>query len=296
MRYCSGMLHRRDLLALVPVLSLRGAANENKMTLCIHQTTSAAAGYRKSLEGYSRAGIRLVEVIRPHLEAFIQSDGLPAAKRLLSDLGLTAVSHGGLAGLWAPRPERAAAVAELKRHAEIAARLGIDRIMAPCTGSGKFTADDYKLAVDHMREAGEIGKQFGVVVMPEFTKSSAFISTLPTVLRLTREAGHPNVRPMLDFYHFWAGLSKFDDLELLHHGELHHVHFQDVPDMPREMLDSITREIPGTGVAPIPRILKALAAKGYSGPLSVELFYPKYQAMDPFELARNIRERAQPFL
>lgn len=132
--------------------------------------------------------------------------------------------------------------------------------------------------------------------MPEFTKSSAFISTLPTVLRLTREAGHPNVRPMLDFYHFWAGLSKFDDLELLHHGELHHVHFQDVPDMPREMLDSITREIPGTGVAPIPRILKALAAKGYSGPLSVELFYPKYQAMDPFELARNIRERAQPFL
>ena len=62
------------------------------------------------------------------------------------------------------------------------------------------------------------------------------------------------------------------------------------------MLDSITREIPGTGVAPIPRILKALAAKGYSGPLSVELFYPKYQAMDPFELARNIRERAQPFL
>ena len=266
------------------------------MTLCIHQTTSAAAGYRKSLEGYSRAGIRLVEVIRPHLEAFIQSDGLPAAKRLLSDLGLTAVSHGGLAGLWAPRPERAAAVAELKRHAEIAAELGIDRIMAPCTGAGKFTADDYKLAVDHMREAGEIGKQFGVVVMPEFTKSSAFISTLPTVLRLTREAGHPNVRPMLDFYHFWAGLSKFDDLELLHHGELHHVHFQDVPDMPREMLDSITREIPGTGVAPIPRILKALAAKGYSGPLSVELFYPKYQAMDPFELARNIRERAQPFL
>ena len=151
MRYCSGMLHRRDLLALLPALSLRGAANENKMTLCIHQTTSAAAGYRKSLEGYSRAGIRLVEVIRPHLEAFIQSDGLPAAKRLLSDLGLTAVSHGGLAGLWAPRPERAAAVAELKRHAEIAAELGIDRIMAPCTGAGKFTADDYKLAVDYMR-------------------------------------------------------------------------------------------------------------------------------------------------
>ena len=27
-----------------------------------------------------------------------------------------------------------------------------------------------------------------------------------------REAGHPSVRPMLDFYHFWSGLGKFEDL------------------------------------------------------------------------------------
>ena len=165
-----------------------------------------------------------------------------------------------------------------------------------CTGSGTFTADDYRLAVDHMREAGEIGKQFGVVVMPEFNRSSTFIATLPTVLRLTREANHPFVRPMLDFYHFWSGLSKFEDLELLHQGEIHHVHLQDVPDMPRELLTGITREIPGTGVTPIRRILAALAAKGYSGPLSVELFYPKYQAMDPFTLANTIREKTEPFL
>ncbi len=289
------MLNRRDLLALVPALQLRGEANK-RMTLCIHQNTSLDAGYRKSLEGYSRAGIKLVEVIRPHLNQFIKDEGLPATKQLLADLGLRAVSHGGLTGLWAPRPERHEALEELKRHAHIAAEMGIDRIMAPCTGAGQFTADDYRLAVDHMREAGEIGKQFGVVVMPEFNRSSTFISTLPTVLRLTREAGHPNVRPMLDFYHFWSGLSKFEDLELLRQGELHHVHFQDVPDMPRELLSGITREIPGTGIAPIPRILKALAEKGYSGPLSVELFYPKYQAMDPFELATTIRQKAQPFV
>jgi 2-keto-myo-inositol isomerase len=101
---------------------------------------------------------------------------------------------------------------------------------------------------------------------------------------------------MLDFYHFWSGLNKFEDLELIQPGEIHHAHFQDVPDMPRELLDNTTREIPGLGVTPIVRMLSALRSKGYSGPLSVELFAPKYQTADPYEVARTIREKAEPLI
>jgi len=71
------------------------------------------------------------------------------------------------------------------------------------------------------------------------------------------------------------------------------VHFQDVPDMPRELLDNTTRIIPGDGVSPLVRILRQLADKGYAGPLSVELFLPKYQQGDPFEVAREIRQKAE---
>src|ERR1700692_1595879 len=112
------MLNRRQffLSALSPAIPLSAASGS--MQLCIHQTTSAAAGYRKSLEGYSRAGIRNVEVIGPHVDAFVRTDGLPAARRLLADLGLTAVCHGGLRGLWDPGPERAKALEDLKHHAE----------------------------------------------------------------------------------------------------------------------------------------------------------------------------------
>jgi 2-keto-myo-inositol isomerase len=292
------MLNRREFLLLTPCITpaLALSAATPKMTLCIHQTTSLAAGYRKSLEGYSRAGIKNVEVISPHVDAFVKTDGLPAAKRLLSDLGLTPVSHGGLIHLWEPGPDRPKALEDLKHHLEVAAFLGIDRLMGPCTANGKYTADDYKVVVDNMREGGEIAKQFKITLMVEFTRSSTLIGTLPTSLRLTREAAHPNIRPMLDCYHFWSGLSKFEDLELIRPGEIHHVHFQDTPDMPRELLDSTTREIPGTGVAPLKRILQALASKGYSGPLSVELFYPKYQNMDPYEIAKAIREHAEPLI
>jgi 2-keto-myo-inositol isomerase len=115
-------------------------------------------------------------------------------------------------------------------------------------------------------------------------------------LNLTRAAAHPNIKSMFDFYHFWAGLSRFEDLELIRPGEISHVHFQDVPKIPRELLDNGTRDIPGDGVSPLVRILQALKKKGYAGPLSVELFYPRLQKGDPYEVASEIRRKSEPIL
>ena len=153
------MLNRRHLLlsALAPAMPLRAAPGS--MQLCMHQTTSAAAGYRKSLEGYARAGIKCVEVVFPHLEPFVKTDGMPAARKLLSDLGLTAVSCGGVRGLWEPNPSRLTAVEDMKRLGAMAAQLGVDRMVCPCGATEKYTADDYKRGVDNMREAGEIARQ-----------------------------------------------------------------------------------------------------------------------------------------
>ena len=286
------MLSRRSILASAGALSVAGA-DDARMQICVHQTTSLAAGYRASLEGYARAGIRLVEVIAPHVETFVAKEGMPAARRLLSDLGLTAVSSGGVVGLWEPLPTRAKALEDLKRIAPTMAALGVDRIVCPCGTSAKFTTDDYKKGLDNLREAGDIVKPLGIVAMVEFMSRSTFIGTLPTSLRMTREAAHSNVKPMLDCYHFWAGLSKFEDLDLIHAGEIHHVHFQDTPDIPREMLDYSTRGVPGEGVTPLVRILQKLKEKGYHGPLSVELFYPEFQQTDPYEMARRIRNSGE---
>ena len=63
--------------------------------------------------------------------------------------------------------------------------------------------------------------------------------------------------------------------------------------MPRELLDQATRVIPGDGVTPLVTILRKLAEKGYAGPLSVELFLPKFQQGDPFEVAREIRQKVR---
>ena len=281
-------------MAPLAVMAARTVSAAGKMTLAIHQNTSSAAGYRRSLEGWARAGIKNVELTNNLLDEFLKSDSLPAAKRLLTDLGLTPVSSAcGVFGLWEPNPKRAAQLDAFKKRCEQFASLGLTKIYSPTPTTEKFTEEDYKRGVANMRENGDIAKQFGMVVMAEAVRTSTFIGTLPTMLKMMREAGHPSVAPLLDFYHFWSGLNKLEDLDRIRQGEIGHVHFQDVPDMPRELLDNTTRIIPGDGVSPLNRMLRTLADKGYAGPLSVELFLPKFQQGDPYEVAREIRQKAE---
>jgi 2-keto-myo-inositol isomerase len=289
------MLTRRALLATPLALLAAPVASRaaGKMTLAIHQNTSAASGYRKSLEGWARAGIKHVELTPNLLDDFLKTESVASAKRVLTDLGLTPVSSTCGGGLWEPNPNRATALDNLKRRLEMLSSLGLIRIYSTTGTTQKFTLDDYKTGAENMHEVGEIAAQFGMTMMAEFVRTSTYVSTLPTMLKMTRAAAHPNMHPMLDCYHFWSGLNKLEDLDLIQPGEIAHVHFQDVPDMPRELLDNTTRIIPGDGVSPLTRILRKLADNGYAGSLSVELFMPKFQQADPFELATEIRRKAE---
>src|SRR2546421_2286435 len=292
------MLSRRTLLlaplGTLAMSSVRVAGASARMTLALHQNTSAAAGFRKSLEGWARAGVRNVEITAQLLDDFLKTDSLAAAGRVLTDNGLTPVSCAcGVNGLWEPNPNHAAAIDTLRKRCEMLATLKLPRFYAPVVATAKFTEDDYKIGADNMRTVGDVARQFGMTAMAEFTRASTFIATLGTALRVMREAAHPNMRVLFDCYHFWSGQSKFEDLDQLMPGEIGHVHFQDVPAMPRELLDQTTRVIPGDGVTPLVRILRKLADKGYAGPLSVELFLPRFQQGDPFEVAREIRQKAE---
>jgi sugar phosphate isomerase/epimerase len=264
------------------------------MTFAIHQNTSAGAGYRKSLEGWARAGIKNVEITAQLLDDFLKNDSLSAAGRVITDNGLTPVSCAcGVQNLWEPNARQPAAIENLKKRSEMLATLGLKRFYAPVTATNKITQDDFSVGVANMRQVGDVARQFDMIGMAEFTRGSTFIATLGTMAKMIHDAAHPNMRMLFDCYHFWSGQSKFEDLDLVKAGDIGHVHFQDVPDMPRELLDQTTRVIPGDGVTPLVKILKKLADMGYAGPLSVELFLPKFQQGDPYEIAREIRRKAE---
>ena len=270
------------------------SAAPGKMVLSIHQTTSQRAGYRKILEGWAKAGIKNVEISDRILDDFLKTDSMAAAKSLITDNGLTMVSGATvLQDFWNKNAGFPAQLENWKKRCEQFATLGSTKIYCPSTTNRMIKEEDYKTVPDAIREAGDVAKQFNLVGMIEFARSSTLISTLTTSLKVIREAGHPNVHPMLDTYHFWSGMGKFEDLDLLKPGELAHVHFNDTPDLPRELLGQTTRVIPGDGVAPMVKILKKLAEKGYDGALSVELFIPELQGGDPQEVATQIRTKCE---
>ena len=290
-------LNRREFIAFTAAPALMQTQPSGSLVVCMHETTSDRFDFRTAMEGYARAGIRAVEPQLTKVREFAQKESPSAARRLLDDLGLKAVSASNQLGLVEPGDARARALEDLKWKVALAQTIGADRLVTPSIGTGQYTADDYKRGVDNLREAGELAKPFGVAIMLEFTRMSRFAGCLPTALQLVREASHPNVRFMMDIFHFWGGISKFEDLELLREGELHHLHFEDVPaDPPREIQGQPNRVFPGEGVAPLGRILALLERKRYAGALSLEMFDPAIQSMDPYAVAKKARARIEPLI
>ncbi len=273
--------------------------------VCIHQASTARYDFKTSVEGIAKAGVRAVEVDIAKIREFAKAESVATAKRLMDDLGVRPVSASNHLGFVDATAEQlqtgGASLDALKAKLEIVQAIGCDRIVCPSTSTGNRTLDDYKRGAENLRAGGELAKSYGVTLMLEFAKTSTLAGTLPSALTLVREANHPNVRVMLDTFHYWAGASKFEDLELLRDGELAHLHFEDVPaDPPREMLQSQQhRAFPGEGSAPLRRIIEVLKRKRYAGPASLEIFQSgtvAIQALDPFQLATRAKAAIDPLI
>lgn len=293
------MISRRAVLAGSVAAGLAGAlraqpAARGAMQLAMHQNTSRGAGFRGSLEGWARAGIQFVELTDVLLDEFLGNDTLEGARALLADLALTPVSAAAvLPDVWIPGPARAASLETWRKRCEQFKFLGLEKIYCPSITNRPVTAEDFAATPDCIRETGEIARAHDLTAMIEFARTSTHLATLPTTLRVIRTAAHPSVRPMLDFFHFWSGLSKFEDLDSIEPGEIAHVHFQDLLDGPRELINNDSRLIPGDGIAPVVRILRKLAEKEYAGPLSVELFRAELVNGDPYLVATEIRTKCE---
>ena len=252
-------LNRREFMAMAaaPPLIQATQPGSGSMFVCMHEASSARFDFKTAMEGYAKAGIRAVEPDLTKVREFAQKESPAAARRLLDDLGLRAVSSSNQLQLPEPGNARTQALEDLKWKVELAKTIGADRLVTPSAGTGVYTEDDYKKGIDNMREAAEIAKPFGVTLMLEFARTSRFAACLPTALKLVREVNHPNYKVMMDTWHFWGGVSKFEDLELLRDGELWHLHFEDVPAEPiRELQQQPHRKFPGEGIVPLKRIVQ----------------------------------------
>jgi len=273
------------------------AADSSGLIVCMHGVTSSGFDFRTAMEGWARAGIRAVEPDLVKAREWEQANGAGSARKILDDLGLLAYSSTNQLFLEESGPLRAAAVEDLRWKVEMAQSLGASRLVIPSAATGQHVTADYDEVYENLHEAAEIARPFNVALMVEFTRNSRLIGNVRSGLQVVRAVNHPNLKFMIDVYHLWAGTSKFEDLDLINSGEIHHCHFQDTPALPLvEVAEQKDRAYPGEGIAPLQRILNKLVEKGYNRALSLELFDMTVRNTDPFVVASKGIETITPYI
>ena len=246
------------------------------------------ADFATAMKAYRQAGFGAVELWLESVQPFLEKESVPVARRLMADEGLEPTSSCCEADLFFPRlREREKGMEPFKRKLHLSAELGARRFVMYSAFFGDVSPADYQAAIPRLREIGDLGKQFGIVVGIEFIRGAKFLGCLPTTAQLLRRANHPNLGVLFDTFHFYAGTSKLEDLNDLKRGEISFVHINDVPAVPRELLEDQHRLFLGEGVMPLEKILRALATS-YQGPVSFEAF--QYAAQDPYAVAKKAYE------
>src|SRR5258708_4619584 len=103
-------LNRRRFLALAAVAPIAQPTKSSSMFVCMHETSSERFDFQTAMNGYGRAGIRAVEPSLLKVREFAQKESPVAARRLLDDLGLKAVSSSNQLFLAEPGDARARAL------------------------------------------------------------------------------------------------------------------------------------------------------------------------------------------
>src|SRR5439155_14471227 len=181
---------------------------------------------------------------------------------------------------------------QAKKDMDLVRSIGGTHIAAPPAGATKDKDIDLFKAAERFRALIELGDSIGVLPQLEVWGFSTTLSKLGETMLVATESRHPKACVLLDVYHLYKGGSEFAGLRLLSGAAMNCFHMNDYPAAPpRATITDAHRVYPGDGVAPLKELLRDLAAIGYRGALSLELFNRDYWQKDALVIARTGLEK-----
>lgn len=195
-------------------------------------------------------------------------------ERELSRLDLQMVLFDPAAGNWSAGerglmclPDRGAEfISTLQSALDLARRLGTQKLNILAGVPAPSTPQDVTMRTlsENLLRAADLAAKSGIEVLLENINTTDVpgypVSTLDIAFEITSRLGAANLSLQLDQYH--ATMEAEDAVDLLrrHFSTISHVQIADVPG----------RHQPGTGNAPIPRLLAELDREGYQGFVGLE--------------------------
>lgn len=257
--------------------------------ISLDTSTIRPATMRQKIQAAAEAGYDAIEPWTQDLEQHVQSGGsLKDLRKELADHGLAVPS---LLGLWDAIPvdpkDWPAKQDPIRRYLQMAADIGAEHIQ---TIPERGERIDIPWGAECYRNILELGlNEFGVNPALVFVKFRA-IKRFDEAVAMALLADHPKAKVIPDSFHLYITGSGFSGLRQLHGDFIAIYQFNDAPAPPagpeRDQLEDKHRVMPGDGILPLAGSLRDLAAIGYQGAVSLELYNPAYWEMDPLTVAK----------
>lgn len=265
--------------------------------LCLNPATTMPSSFEMDAEAYAAAGFRHTELWLAKVRDYLKTHTLDDARKVLDRAGIEAAAACAFSGLALVSGDaRKPLLADYAQTLEICQALGAPvLITTPGPRPDEVTDDLWAQSVANLREAADLAQPYGITLAFEFLKGAPYLNNLETAVRLVSEVDRPNVGVLFDTFHFYAGMSQMPDLDLLTRQNLAFVHVNDARPMLRERMTDADRVPLGEGCFPLKAILGKIAATGYDGAYSLELFNRAIWEEAPASVAMRCRKSMETF-
>jgi len=261
-----------------------------KVSLGLNGATIVRADLESGLIAARNAGFSYYEPRVPTLAGCEKQGCRERALESLHEAGLSWLAINALEGVFELAPDRL-----LARSEEIfclAERFNVRQVIV-VPGKGRPTFTDAK---ELLMEFGKRGRKHGVSLLYEFIgfPEHAF-PTLQEAHTVAAAAGLPLV---LDTFHLAVSRTEPELIAALPPDAIGLVHLSDALTEGKTMAEiaDLDRVLPGEGGLPLANFVRAILDTGYTGPLSVEVFHPKYELDEPATVAGQAFWQARELL
>ncbi|MGB8157939.1 MAG: TIM barrel protein [Pseudolabrys sp.] len=248
-------------------------------------TVCLSGGLSEKLQSIAAAGFHGVEIFESDLLSY---NGSPAdIAKEMSDLGLRAITFQPFRDFEGmPEPQRQRTFDRAERKFDLMQELGCDSLLV-CSNVSPDSVGSIDRSAADFHELGERAAKRGLRVGFEALAWGRHINDYRDAWEVVRRANHPAIGLVLDSFHTFARKTDLTPMRAIPGDRIFLIQLADAPWLEMDVLNWSRhfRCFPGQGDMPLLDFMGAVAATGYQGDLSLEIFNDQFRAGSPRSVA-----------
>ncbi|WP_316188640.1 MULTISPECIES: bifunctional sugar phosphate isomerase/epimerase/4-hydroxyphenylpyruvate dioxygenase family protein [unclassified Bradyrhizobium] len=241
-------------------------------------TVSLSGALDEKLRATAAAGFEAVEIFESDLVSF---GATPRdIGQMCRDLGLAICAYQPFRDFEGmPEPQRARNFVRAERKFDLMQELGTDLLLI-CSNVSPASLGGIDRAAEDLRELGERAARRNLRVGYEALAWGRHVSDYRDAWEIVRRADHKAIGVILDSFHALAPTLPINAIRAIPADKIFLVQLADAPRLELDVLSWSRhfRSFPGQGDLPVLDFMEAVAATGYAGPLSLEIFNDQFRA------------------